>query len=178
MRSPLAAGGRWGLFLFGLILAQGMSAWSGGSFAHRGRRPYLPAVGPAPLRLLPAVQVAQRPSFPPLVAEVPAPEPGPDPTVVPEGLESAPLTPPPMPPPVLVSAGGDDLSDPGAIGVFPAPGTPIGVPAPAVVTPQMLVQFFRPTGSNQLGGVWTTPLFIPPSVPSPTRSSTATYQSQ
>jgi hypothetical protein len=40
----------------------------------------------------------------------------------------------------------------------------------------MLLQFFRPVGSNYIGGTWVVPPFIPPTPPSPPASS-AVYRS-
>jgi hypothetical protein len=51
----------------------------------------------------------------------------------------------------------------------------LGSPEP-IITPQMLVQFFKPVGSNYLGGTWSLPAFVPPNAPV-TKPSTATYQS-
>ena len=45
----------------------------------------------------------------------------------------------------------------------------------AIVTPQMLIQFFRPTGTNNLLPGLMTPVFAPPTPPG--LSSTAVYRS-
>jgi hypothetical protein len=61
----------------------------------------------------------------------------------------------------------------------PPPDPTLSMPsADAIVTPQMLVQFFKPVGSNCLGGAWSVPVFVPPNPPAQTRPSTATYRSQ
>ena len=50
-------------------------------------------------------------------------------------------------------------------------------PKPVIVTPAMLTEYFRPAGSNLIGGAWTVPVFVPPTT-TQQRSSSATYRSQ
>lgn len=162
-----------------------------------GRRPYLPAVGSAPLRVLAAAPSTTRVAFAPLAPEPPvttgSPEsdsaggsgPGKDPAAAP-GAGPAPAV-----GPVLVSTADPTATSGGpGVGLPAVPGGPeagsgllvdpaVSAVAPTVITPQMLVQFFRPTGSNLLGGAWSVPVFVPPTAPpAAVRPSSATYRSQ
>lgn len=143
----------------------------------RGAGPhYLPAVGPAPLRIQPPARPpAGGVVLPPLVMKDPEPA-RVDPSAgaaATNGLASAAGSsatnrPPVLAdlPPISTEAGATLVTEVGAGDVIPQP----------IFTPQMLVQFFKPYGSNLVGGVWNVPAFLPP--PSvPTRSSSATYRS-
>lgn len=138
---------------------------------------YLQTLGPAPLRILspdlqtPAVQL------PPLAMS--------DPPPVPETADAATNLPAPLrasgPPADFVPA--DDIPfygppAPDALGQ-PPPDPTLSMPSSdVIITPQMLVQFFKPVGSNCIGGAWSVPVFVAPSPPTQTRPSTATYISQ
>jgi hypothetical protein len=49
--------------------------------------------------------------------------------------------------------------------------TPGGGGTTPLVTPQMLLQYFRPVGSNYVNGAWTVPVFVPP-LPGPGTAAT------
>lgn len=153
----------------------------------RPARVYLPAVGPAPLRMQKAATSAPPASLPPLAmtdppprpaaeltstnlsANLPAPptgEPAPAVAPVPAPTAPAPIERTPMPgnggSPLLVEGGADDRG------------------SGPIVTPGMLVQYFKPVGSNLVAGTLGVPVFLPPTTPasSPVKSSSATYRSQ
>lgn len=164
-----------------------VAAWAGGvvvtgvgaGVPGRGKRPYLPVVGPAPLRLLPVAEAGRRPAFAPLVDVDPLTTAEVDEGVAPAGYDLSPATPSEPPVPVVVPAAPAVATDPlpGGSGLLVDPA--YGVSAPVVVTPQMLVHFFRPSGSNQVGAGLAVPVFIPPSAPpAMTKPSTATYRAQ
>ena len=137
---------------------------------------WLPAIGPAPMRFQ-APDPISHATLPPLAMEDPPAGP---PLARTEPSAAATSHPASATPP------GSPLPAPPSTGPAPAPTAPnaqpgspplLAGPEAPIVTPQMLVQFFKPVGSNNLGGVWSTPVFIPPNPP-PTKSSTATYQSR
>jgi len=148
----------------------------------RAANPYLPVLGPLPLRVSFPAPPGPPPQLPPLAMSDPPPPPEPLPTSGMTNQAVATAAAPPVAPPA------DALS---ATGEFPIYGPPppeansslvfdpmLSGAAPAmIVTPQMLVQFFKPVGSNCLGGVWTMPVFVPPDPPAQ-KSSTASYRSQ
>lgn len=142
---------------------------------------YLPALGPEPLRITyPRNQplVAQLPPLAMFDPPPPAETPPPDSTTNQVVEVTPPVPPAPPAPPTLppdLPAYGPPPSGVTSPLVFdptlPAP------PSMPIVTPQMLVQFFKPVGSNCLGGAWSVPMFVPPDPPA-TKPSTATYTSQ
>jgi len=69
-------------------------------------------------------------------------------------------------------------SAPSSLGMLLSADAPdlIGTVPSAIITPQMLIQFFKPTGTNQPLPGLVTPVFTPP-IP-PALSSTAVYRSQ
>ncbi len=129
---------------------------------------YLPILGPMPLRLL-RTNSLPLPHFvlPPLLMSDPAP-----PTSPPKAGGTSDGTPPilgPEPPPLE-----PPVTEPG-----PPFADPLVNPEArqAIVTPAMLTEYFRPAGSNFIGGAWSVPVFIPPTATGQ-RSSSATYRSQ
>lgn len=132
---------------------------------------YLSRLGPAPLRVVRAATPATNYVLPPLAMKDPDPSPeGQKPTNAAPSSPPAPSVPdrPPEPPGPVAGGPGSLLVDPAA--------DPRMVPP--IYTPQMLVQFFKPLGSNRVAGAWSVPVFVPPSTPGgPTRSSSATYVS-
>ncbi len=162
------------LALLPTVTAAAPSPSPGEARPRAGFRPggsYLSTLGPVPLR----VRRTKAPSsvlvMPPLAMRDPVPPPE-------SATTNAPPGPPPSPPPEerlpevgppLAGSPGSLLVDPQAEGRAPTP----------IYTPQMLVQFFKPAGSNRVAGAWSVPVFLPPSLPpGPTRSSSATYISQ
>jgi hypothetical protein len=156
---------------------------------------YLPALGPAPLRILSPRLPGRTALLPPLAMFDPPALPPPSPPAATSNLAAQALSPGPTAPagftgpngPVFMasSAAPNTSVAPPAPGYPPAPPDPAGAfeldpslggaaPGP-IVTPQMLVQFFKPVGSNCVSGAWSVPAFVPPNPPSP-RPSTATYQ--
>ena len=137
----------------------------------RSAHSYLPVLGPAPLRIQKSNAPLPTLVLPPLAMEDPPPvQPMASPTtnnpVVKKGATSLPT----------VKATADSAPPP--LELVNPPGEPMfsfGTAAP-IITPQMLVRFFKAVGSNHLGGAWSVPVFVPPSPP-PSKSSTATYQS-
>ncbi len=143
----------------------------------RTSRAYLSSVGPAPLRVeVPTVPVHGT-VLPPLAmndtdrkgsgagrdgAGTKVLSAIPSPTVPASGGEGASVTPNPLP------AGGSSslLVGPGAEDASVAP----------IVTPSMLVPYFRPVGGNAVRGVFALPVFVPPTVPT-SKPSSATYRS-
>jgi hypothetical protein len=167
--------------------------------AAAGPTGYLPVVGPSPLRLTRRLPPLPPPTLPPLfladppVAEQPAgenPPPVPTPTpTAPEAANRLPVLPTDATlagfPPTAAQEGTASAADPATV-PEPVPWPP-SVPAPPaagpplppgspLVTPQMLLQYFRPSGSNYLNGAWSIPVFVPP-VPPPPPHSSATYRS-
>lgn len=129
---------------------------------------YLPTLGPAPLRILPVKPFVTPAILPPLSMKDPvaAPAAG-DTNAANAGAASASAassslgpvpSPAGSPPSLLTEAGAAETS------------------SGPIYTPQMLVQFFRPLGSNLVSGAWNVPVFVPPSVPA-SRPSSATYRS-
>jgi hypothetical protein len=167
--------------------------------AAAGPTGYLPVVGPAPLRLVRRLPPPPIATLPPLflidppVAEQPAgdnPPPVPTPPHnAPEAAYSRPVLPTDATlagfPATAAQEGTASAADPATLPEpvpwppsVPAPPT-AGAPLPPVaplVTPQMLLQYFRPSGSNYLNGAWSIPVFVPP-VPPPPPQSSATYRS-
>lgn len=134
---------------------------------------YLPALGPAPLRIFSPLIPARVALLPPLAMFDPPPLPvpaSPDSTT----NQVVELGPPAPPPPLAPATYGPPPPEPStSIVLDPTLG---GSPPDSIITPQMLVQFFKPVGSNCLGGAWSVPAFVPPNPPA-TRPSTATYRS-
>ena len=146
---------------------------------------YLSVLGPAPLRIhspslpSPTAQLPPLPMFDP-----PPPASSPDSATnqaakPPSGATPV-LSAPTAPAlPLLLAPGPEVYGPPSpdeAAGLV-ADSTVGALPSAPIVTPQMLVQFFKPLGSNCLGGTWSVPVFVPPSPPA-TKPSSATYQSQ
>lgn len=165
-----------------------------------GSTGYLPVVGPAPLRLTRRLPPPASASLPPLLLTDPTtaerasgddPAPAPDPTtnLPTEAASVPPLLPtdavlaglPPTATQELTAGPADPASASEALPwppSVPAP-LPAGPAAPSaapIVTPQMLLQYFRPIGSNYVNGAWSIPVFVPP-VPPPAPQSSATYRS-
>ena len=134
---------------------------------------YLSVLGPAPLRIYSPLLPARVALLPPLAMFDPPPLP------VPTSADSTTnqlvqLGPPAPPPPLAPGTYGPPPPEASTSLVLdPTLG---GSPPDSIITPQMLVQFFKPAGSNSLGGVWSVPAFVPPNPPA-TRPSTATYRS-
>lgn len=137
---------------------------------------YLPRLGPPPLRVLrPRPASTNGYVLPPLAMKdvEPPVETNKSDAATPPASASAPATTASVPTlfPALPPVPDDTaplVKDPGV--ELPAPG--------AIFTPQMLVQFFKPAGSNRVAGGWSVPVFVPPvlpSAPGPVRSSSATY---
>ena len=165
-----------------------------------GIRSYLPTLGPSPLRLYSPAPPMHAAQLPPLAMTDPPPESagasgGLEPAFqgppLPPGFSyqsPAPAAPdtagnPPVPPEPMGPAEPPPVGDGSAVPPVGAPGGLLAAgfenaPPGAIITPQMLVQFFKPTGSNYQGGGWSVPVFVPPSAPATTRPSTATYRSQ
>lgn len=140
--------------------------------------PYLPAVGPAPLRFArPPVVKPATTQLPPLITVEPRPAPAATPEVVPPVTPVTPVAPPPDP----------ASADPVVPGIEPPPvqvpydpvvsnGVEIARPDTENLTPQMFMKYFtgRP-GTNASGMTIIAPMpFVPPAPPAP--SSTATFQ--
>ncbi len=182
-RLPAAPSPPLGLLL-GAALLLSQPAWGDavaptpGAAAHLPRpagspKAYLPVLGPAPLRVSFPPAVTRTAQLPPLAMfdPPPLPEPVPPDATTNQLVELGPPAPPP-PPPAPTAYGPPPPEAATSLVFDPALGA---APPEAIVTPQMLVQFFKPVGSNYLGGTWSVPMFVPPSPPA-TKSSTATYQ--
>ena len=152
--------------LAGCCLAQSMDA------------AYLPGIGPAPLRfqIRPAF-VATVSMLPPLQMLEPAvPSEARDVNATVASVDvDAPTTPTaPAPSP-------DTIQSSEAVAVTPplqAPAEPAPtVPAAPVITPQMLIEFFKPVGrTNSAEAVVVSGAFLPPQPPPAPTSSAATYR--
>ena len=170
--------GRFLLFLVGSLLT---------SLATAGPTPvYLPVLGPGPLRFrAPPPPPGDRPVLPPLPKgdEVPIVKEEPVmPYLVPD--LSTLLTPPAplaLPPPVLDEPAPTVIK---ASSPVLAPSATTTISGPVVesdsgnlLTPQMLVQFFRSQAgrTNGTGTILAVPAFTPPPPPTPPPSSTATF---
>lgn len=149
--------------------------WMAAAVSAAADSPYLPAVGPAPLRFAtPPVVKAATVQLPPLITIEPRPAP-----VAPEVV--APTTAIPTPPDTLPANPVGPLVEPPPS--VPVPYDPVvsnGVevvrPDTDNLTPQMFMKFFtgRP-GTNSSGMTIIAPMpFLPPAPPAP--SSKATYQ--
>lgn len=163
---------------------------------------YLPVVGPAPLRLtrrLPPPPPATLPPLlltdPPIAERLSGQNPPPAPTtnttanLPPEAANVPPVLPtdavlagfptPATQEPTAWSADPASASEPlpwpPSAQAPPTAGPTLSSAAP-IVTPQMLLQYFRPIGSNYVNGAWSIPVFVPP-VPPPAPQSSATYRS-
>lgn len=135
---------------------------------------YLRALGPAPLRILSPDLQTPPVQLPPLAMFEPPPTPEPAVAVTNQSAGLLAATPPTAP------ADDTPFYGPPAPDAYgqPPPDPTLAMPsADGIITPQMLVQFFKPVGSNCLGGAWSVPVFVPPSPPTQTRPSTATYRS-
>ena len=154
--------------------------------AAEGVSPYLPKVGPPPLRFQPAPRSVALLKLPPLAMADPTP---------PVAVPPAQPTPAPshLPAPTNAEEAAPDLWDMfGADSAIPTPDPPVTAsppepagtappaePPPLNVTPQMLVKFFnqQPGASNRTGVEFLAPpsFFKPAIPPGGSPSSTATY---
>lgn len=136
--------------------------------AGKSDHPYLPVLGPTPLRIQTSNATPRMVMLPPLLMEDPPPQTNSENSKATEAGGAA---------ATLVAATLTN-SLPSSMESNALVRTPLlNINAGAgIITPQMLVQFFKPLGSNNLGGLWSVPVFVPPSPPPP-KSSTATYHS-
>jgi hypothetical protein len=136
---------------------------------------YLPALGPAPLRFQsPPAFVATVSMLPPLrsaEAEVLEPEPA-------VTNEAAAAEPPVVQPaaPAVSAERKNTLAEAVPPVESAPPPPPVEIPATPIVTPQMLIEYFRPsaTGTNAGTSVIIPGAFLPPQS-APPSSSAATY---
>ncbi len=151
--------------------AEGGAALLGLAFAVSASPGYLPAVGPAPLRFLPAAQPAAN------LVKMPLPPPDPPP--------SAPPSTAVLPP---AAAGTQAKTNAPAAGPLPAtvlltatntPAAPEAAPSGADprISPQMLLKYFTPSTNGVAGGIFAPLDFAPPAAAKPA-SSTGTYSNQ
>lgn len=165
------------------LRAADTSAPVSGAKPTKSKGVYLQTLGPAPLRIMSGDLPSSSTPLPKLALKDTSSEDSASQNPsneAPPNQPSGPLTAPqpnPIPaepdypmygPPSLDSLG--QTGPPGNAAVMPS--------QDGIVTPQMLVQYFKPVGSNYLGGAWSVPVFVPPTPPAPSRPSTATYRSQ
>lgn len=133
----------------------------------KGPRTYLQTVGPAPLRVEPRAVPVHGTVLPPLAKDDPVRKLS-DPAREAASTNHAASIPAPFEPSSLGPTGAGSLLS----------GTnPEDAVVTPIVTPSMLMQYFRPMGTNGFGAGVAFPVFVPPTAPV-SRPSSATYRSE